>query len=192
MKKSNLLFLSLATTCLLFGCQTNTSEKESMRYQQPQNTISNETQLTDEINIEAKELEIEEKITELYSSEFNQVDYVHVAISKNGYGDYSCIVYLASEEVGLAEQLDDCIVNMNNNSINDIAYLIPYAPYTEIYKLTKDLLSDSQTNIPVTVYAGLKHNDGIHMTGLKCTDGIKDYPDFEQYYNTRKLFGFIN
>lgn len=154
-------------------------------------TVSDEpTSIENEMKIENKEIEIKNKIVEMYSDQFNQVDYVHVAISKNGYGDYGCVVYLVSEEIGLAEQLDDHIVN--NNSINDIAYLIPYAPYTEIYKLTKDLLSDSQTNIPVTVYAGLKHNDGIHMTGLKCTDGIKDYPDFEQYYNTRKLFGFIN
>ena len=162
-------------------------EKESVF---PNTTVSDEpTSIENEMKIENKEIEIKNKIVEMYSDQFYQVDYVHVAISKNGYGDYSCAVYLVSEEVGLAEKVDDCFIG--DESFENIVHLIPYAPYTDIYKLTSQLLSDfkinNQTNIPITVYAGLKHEDGVHMSGLRCTDGIEDSPDFEQYYRLRRL-----
>lgn len=162
-------------------------EKESVF---PNTTVSDEpTSIENEMKIENKEIEIKNKIVEMYSDQFYQVDYVEVDIFKNGYGDYSCHVQLVSKEIGLAEKVDDCFIG--DESFENIVHLIPYAPYTDIYKLTSQLLSDfkinNQTNIPITVYAGLKHEDGVHMSGLRCTDGIEDSPDFEQYYRLRRL-----
>lgn len=82
------------------------------------------------MKIENKEIEIKNKIVEMYSNQFYQVDYVEVDIFKNGYGDYSCHVQLVSKEIGLAEKVDDCFIG--DESFENIVHLIPYAPYTDI------------------------------------------------------------